>query len=403
MSTSESHIEPIANGFPSKDLLRRYLRGELTPEERAELEQYLTDEEGMLKDALEGLMLIEDEAQFDRALGRIQQSTRMRLRERHVHRRQRSKRRNRVQPKVRDIMPYLISAAAAVALLIVGVFVFQEYGGGAATESSAPPLAQHQPPAAPAPEPLAESSSPAREAESPDEGEAELEPAAAPPQASARGVEQVGPPAETTERQRAAREAAAARQRDLQQRREEVARLQEQAMEKKAETKAGKQPDSVPSTGPLTISASPKPAGEPMPPAMNVAPAAAEDTGSLPLDRPAEADSPEAGQEKVTLDEVVITGHAADRSPQEVSSIVSSSVEDAPKRPAAVSLTQRIEDSLKVVIQTDDAAAAAEARWNLAQHYLQAGKTGKAKRQLKKLTKEENAYQQRAAQLLEEL
>ena len=116
---------------PSLETLSRYLKGEMTQDEQAEMEQYMEDYP-MYADALEGLQMVQDPEMLHRRLRHLREDARKRLYTRTSKREKVQKRRSRVQPL--NIPRYLGAAAAAIAALIIVFFVFDR------TSRDEPPL-----------------------------------------------------------------------------------------------------------------------------------------------------------------------------------------------------------------------------------------------------------------------
>lgn len=120
-------ISPIeGSSFPSVEVLQRYLRGEASAEEKQQIESLLEDDP-MMADAIEGLQMIDDPAVLQRSLHRIHGHTRQQLKRQISKRDALSRRQSRVQP--RNFLPYIGTAAAAIALLFCTVYVVRQMGG----------------------------------------------------------------------------------------------------------------------------------------------------------------------------------------------------------------------------------------------------------------------------------
>ncbi|MEO0471872.1 MAG: hypothetical protein AAF206_19760 [Bacteroidota bacterium] len=119
---SEEKDISILNGAetPSLELLERYLRGEVSDEERELVEQLMVDDP-LMADAIEGLRMIEDKKAMRLAIRRIHRSSLIGL-DNHIQKRERlSKRQSRVAPKSHWQM--YSAVAAAVALLFTTIYL----------------------------------------------------------------------------------------------------------------------------------------------------------------------------------------------------------------------------------------------------------------------------------------
>ncbi|MFK7925325.1 MAG: hypothetical protein AB8H47_25440, partial [Bacteroidia bacterium] len=119
-------ISSIEGGaFPSLEVLQRYLRGEASADEKAQIETMLEDDP-MMADAIEGLEMIKDPAVLQRSIQKINQHSRQQLKRQINKREALIRRQSRIAP--RKLLPYIGTAAAAIALLITTVFVIRQMG-----------------------------------------------------------------------------------------------------------------------------------------------------------------------------------------------------------------------------------------------------------------------------------
>ncbi len=130
---------------PSLEVLNRYLDDGLDLKNQQQLEQHMLDCP-MCTDALEGLNLVEDRTQLGARVHRIKAESKHRLYENALQRENPSKRRSRVKP--RHFTQYAAAAAAAVFILWMSVFIYQDMNQAQnvyeehfaeATEAIAPP------------------------------------------------------------------------------------------------------------------------------------------------------------------------------------------------------------------------------------------------------------------------
>lgn len=125
-------ISSIEGGaFPSLEVLQRYLRGEASADERAQIEAMLEDDP-MMADAIEGLEMIKDPAVLQRSIQKINHHSRQQLKRQVNKREALIRRQSRIAPK--RLLPYIGTAAAAIALLITTVFVIRQMGPNSAPE-----------------------------------------------------------------------------------------------------------------------------------------------------------------------------------------------------------------------------------------------------------------------------
>ncbi|MEL7531764.1 MAG: tetratricopeptide repeat protein [Bacteroidota bacterium] len=117
-------ISSIEGGaFPSLEVLQRYLRGEASAEEKAQIKAMLEDDP-MMADAIEGLQMIKDPALLQRSIQKITSHSRQQLKRQINKREALIRRQSRIAPK--NLLPYIGTAAAAIALLITTVFVIRQ-------------------------------------------------------------------------------------------------------------------------------------------------------------------------------------------------------------------------------------------------------------------------------------
>lgn len=130
---------------PSLEVLNRYLDDGLNLKDQQQLEQHMLDCP-MCTDALEGLNMVEDRTQLGARVHRIKAESKHRLYENALQRENPSKRRSRVKP--RHFTQYAAAAAAAVFILWMSVFIYQDMNQAQnvyeehfaeATEAIAPP------------------------------------------------------------------------------------------------------------------------------------------------------------------------------------------------------------------------------------------------------------------------
>lgn len=130
---------------PSLEVLNRYLDDGLNLKDQQQLEQHMLDCP-MCTDALEGLNMVEDRIQLGARVHRIKTESKHRLYETALQRENPSKRRSRVKP--RQFTQYAAAAAAAVFILWMSVFIYQDMNQAQhvyekhfaeATEAIAPP------------------------------------------------------------------------------------------------------------------------------------------------------------------------------------------------------------------------------------------------------------------------
>ncbi len=119
-------ISSIEGGaFPSLEVLQRYLRGEASAEEKAQIEAMLEDDP-MMADAIEGLQMIKDPVVLQRSIQKITHHSRQSIKRQINKREALIRRQSRIAPK--NFLPYIGTAAAAIALLITTVYVIRQMG-----------------------------------------------------------------------------------------------------------------------------------------------------------------------------------------------------------------------------------------------------------------------------------
>ncbi|MEM6343239.1 MAG: hypothetical protein AAF927_05145 [Bacteroidota bacterium] len=119
-------ISSIEGGaFPSLEVLQRYLRGEASAEEKAQIEAMLEDDP-MMADAIEGLQMIKDPVVLQRSIQKITHHSRQSIKRQVNKREALVRRQSRIAPK--NFLPYIGTAAAAIALLITTVYVIRQMG-----------------------------------------------------------------------------------------------------------------------------------------------------------------------------------------------------------------------------------------------------------------------------------
>ncbi len=110
-------------GCPSLELLTGYLEDRLPPGQRQQLERHMLDCP-MCADALEGLESVADRQHIKGAVLRIRTESKRRLYEQNPYRDKSSKRRYRAMP--RHFTQYAASAAAAIFIFWMGVFIYRD-------------------------------------------------------------------------------------------------------------------------------------------------------------------------------------------------------------------------------------------------------------------------------------
>ena len=110
-------------GCPSLELLTGYLDDRLPLSQRQQLERHMLDCP-MCADALEGLESVEDRRRLSGTVLRIRTESKRRLYEQNPYREKSSKRRYRAIP--RHFTQYAASAAAAIFILWMGVFIYRD-------------------------------------------------------------------------------------------------------------------------------------------------------------------------------------------------------------------------------------------------------------------------------------
>lgn len=106
--------------FPSLEQLNRYLNGEMSEQERVEMESRMVDDP-LFADVMEGLSHVGDAKGLNQAVSRIKTESRTRLLDKSKKRQLNSKRKSRVQP--RTYTQLSLSIAAGISLLIVSVWL----------------------------------------------------------------------------------------------------------------------------------------------------------------------------------------------------------------------------------------------------------------------------------------
>lgn len=123
--SKNKHIYPSDHSTPSLEVLNKYLRGELSDDDKARVEAQLEDDP-MLADALEGLSIIENPEDVSQAVTRINRVSRMKALHKIPKRERLSKRKSRVAPQ--NYTTLFVAAAASVAILVATIFVVRDMG-----------------------------------------------------------------------------------------------------------------------------------------------------------------------------------------------------------------------------------------------------------------------------------
>ena len=125
--SDHTYIEDGEQGqFPSLEQLNRYLKGEMSEEERQALESRMVDDP-LFADVIEGLGKVKDTSQMNQSIARIRTATRKKLLSEPTIRPLNSKRKSRVQPKT--FTQLSLSIAAGISLLLVSVWLVREMAG----------------------------------------------------------------------------------------------------------------------------------------------------------------------------------------------------------------------------------------------------------------------------------